>query len=170
MFSETETDKPSSNLMCNKMKCISTERYQAWSMSVSCVCVIPTLYQDPNSDWLQWSHNVGNSSIEAQHWHHSVDKKQPFLHVEVEVVFVVSFAKISMSNKKWGMAHPFFSLKAAFEKFATFWFWTGGCQEHIMLVWTEFKRRSSQVKKWALFNHVLATEWKFLLNTKFKSN
>jgi hypothetical protein len=71
------------------------------SLKYTCVVRFSDHYTKPqNSDSLRWP-KVGRSSVEAQYvWHHSIDKKNSFIHVEFEVMFVNSFARKSMFNKR----------------------------------------------------------------------
>jgi hypothetical protein len=65
---------------------------------------------------------IGNSSVETKYpWHHSVDKKNCFLHVKFEVRFAIPLARKSRVQEKvtffMGDGPCFFSKMGVFKKF-----------------------------------------------------
>jgi hypothetical protein len=56
---------------------------------------------------------AGQFIHQTQHlWHHSIDKKHSFLHVEFEVIFIVFLRENLRLTKRdtfsWAIVHPFF--------------------------------------------------------------
>jgi hypothetical protein len=108
-----------SNFRWSKMRSISIERYQrqTFPMLHACVKSIQSLKTATDGSDIKDSDPYKTAKHD---WHHSIDRRHIFFHVNFDVVLFVSFTRTSMSNKKWHSHGSFIPTTGVWNDLVTF--------------------------------------------------